>query len=114
MRIIPSEISNSTRSLAERSVFTALKAIPDDRSVALHTVHLPRHHKKRVGEIDFVVIMPDILLFIEVKVVGSTSTTESGITVHPAARTAPRRAPLRRPAGVCTSSSGRSAPWSAI
>ncbi|MEU0930642.1 NERD domain-containing protein [Streptomyces malaysiensis] len=67
MRIIPSEISNSTRSLAERSVFTALKAIPDDRSVALHTVHLPRHHKKRVGEIDFVVIMPDILLFIEVK-----------------------------------------------
>ncbi|WP_413102516.1 NERD domain-containing protein [Streptomyces sp. Inha503] len=67
MRIIPSEISNSTRSQAERSVFAALKAIPDDESVALHTVHLPRHHKKRVGEIDFVVITPDILLFIEVK-----------------------------------------------
>lgn len=67
MRIIPSEISSSTRSQAERSVFAALKAIPDDESVALHTVHLPRHHKKRVGEIDFVVIMPDILLFIEVK-----------------------------------------------
>ncbi|GAA1177216.1 hypothetical protein GCM10009654_38130 [Streptomyces hebeiensis] len=67
MRIIPSEISNNTRSQAERSVFTALKAIPDDESVALHSVHLPRHHRKRVGEIDFVVIMPDILLFIEVK-----------------------------------------------
>ncbi|WP_116212672.1 NERD domain-containing protein [Streptomyces olivoreticuli] len=67
MRIIPSEISSSTRSRAERSVFAALKAIPDDQSVALHTVHLPQHHKKRVGEIDFVVIMPDILLFIEVK-----------------------------------------------
>ncbi|MGW0824191.1 NERD domain-containing protein [Streptomyces sp. NPDC002845] len=67
MRIIPSEISSSTRSQAERSVFAALKAIPDDQSVALHTVHLPKHHKKRVGEIDFVVIMPDILLFIEVK-----------------------------------------------
>lgn len=67
MRIIPSEISSSTRSRAERSVFAALKAIPDDQSVALHTVHLPRHDKKRVGEIDFVVIMPDILLFIEVK-----------------------------------------------
>ncbi|AQW52348.1 NERD domain-containing protein [Streptomyces violaceusniger] len=67
MRIIPSEISNSTRSQAERSVFAALKAIPDDESVALHTVHLPRHHRKRVGEIDFVVITPDILLFIEVK-----------------------------------------------
>ncbi len=67
MRIIPSEVSSSTKSRAERSVFEALKAIPDDRSVALHTVHLPRHHKKRVGEIDFVVIMPEILLFIEVK-----------------------------------------------
>lgn len=67
MRIIPSEISGSTRSRAERDVFAALKAIPDEQSVALHTVHLPKHHKKRVGEIDFVVIMPDILLFIEVK-----------------------------------------------
>ncbi|MGW6235579.1 NERD domain-containing protein [Streptomyces sp. NPDC055094] len=67
MRIIPSEISSSTRSQAERSVFAALKAIPDDQSVALHSVHLPRHHRKRVGEIDFVVIMPDIMLFIEVK-----------------------------------------------
>ncbi|WP_326811542.1 NERD domain-containing protein [Streptomyces scopuliridis] len=67
MRIIPSEISNSTRSQAERSVFAALKAIPDDQSVALHSVHLPQHRRKRVGEIDFVVITPDILLFIEVK-----------------------------------------------
>ncbi|MFI8080618.1 NERD domain-containing protein [Kitasatospora sp. NPDC086009] len=67
MRIIPSEISNSTRSRAERSVFSALKAIPDARSVALHSVHLPRHARKRVGEIDFVVIMPELLLFIEVK-----------------------------------------------
>ncbi|KIF75151.1 hypothetical protein QR77_16935 [Streptomyces sp. 150FB] len=67
MRIIPSEISSSTKSQAERSVFAALKAIPDDRSIALHTVHLPQHHRKRVGEIDFVVIMPDVLLFIEVK-----------------------------------------------
>lgn len=67
MRIIPSEISSSTKSPGERSVFAALKAIPDDQSVALHSVHLPQHHKKRVGEIDFVVIMPDMLLFIEVK-----------------------------------------------
>ncbi|MFD9812950.1 NERD domain-containing protein [Streptomyces sp. NPDC059080] len=67
MRIIPSEISSSTRSRAERSVFAALKAIPDHQSVALHSVHLGRHRTKRVGEIDFVVITPDILLFIEVK-----------------------------------------------
>ncbi|MFE2855162.1 NERD domain-containing protein [Streptomyces lavendulae] len=67
MRVIPSEISNSTGSQAERSVFAALKEIPDAQSVALHSVHLPRHRTKRVGEIDFVVITPDILLFIEVK-----------------------------------------------
>ncbi|UED85480.1 nuclease-related domain-containing DEAD/DEAH box helicase [Streptomyces profundus] len=67
MRIIPSEISSSTKSRAERSVFTALKEMPDTRSVALHAVHLPKHERKRVGEIDFVVIMPDLLLFIEVK-----------------------------------------------
>ncbi|MFJ8928617.1 NERD domain-containing protein [Streptomyces sp. NPDC102364] len=67
MRIIPSEISSSTRSNAERSVFKALKAIPDDESVALHTIHLPKHRKQRLGEIDFIVIMPGLLLFIEVK-----------------------------------------------
>lgn len=67
MRIIPSEISSSTRSRAERSVFAALKAMPDHQSVALHSVHLGRHRTKRVGEIDFVVITPGILLFIEVK-----------------------------------------------
>ncbi|MFE7037936.1 NERD domain-containing protein [Streptomyces atratus] len=67
MRIVPSEISSKTRSVAERSVFAALKAIPDKESVALHSVHLPAHHYKRVGEIDFVVITPQLILFIEVK-----------------------------------------------
>ncbi|MEV7166052.1 NERD domain-containing protein [Streptomyces microflavus] len=67
MRIVPSEISSRTRSAAERSVFAALKAIPDKESVALHSVHLPAHRYKRVGEIDFVVITPDLILFIEVK-----------------------------------------------
>lgn len=67
MRIVPSEISSKTRSVAERSVFAALKAIPDKESVALHSVHLPAHRYKRVGEIDFVVITPQLILFIEVK-----------------------------------------------
>ncbi|MBN9747329.1 hypothetical protein DMP23_40605 [Amycolatopsis sp. A1MSW2902] len=67
MRIIPSEVSSITKSQGERSVFAALKEIPNQESVALHSVHLGRHRWKRVGEIDFVVITPDILLFIEVK-----------------------------------------------
>lgn len=67
MRVIPSEIASSTKSNAERSVFAALAEIPDDQSVALHTVHLPKHHKKRVGEVDFILITSEMLLFIEVK-----------------------------------------------
>ncbi|MET8798650.1 NERD domain-containing protein [Nocardia sp. NPDC004568] len=76
MRVIPSEITSRSVSAAERSVFKALKDIADEKSVALHSVHLPRHQKKRVGEIDFVVIMPDLLLFIEVK--GGRVRTEDG------------------------------------
>ncbi|NGO68658.1 nuclease-related domain-containing DEAD/DEAH box helicase [Streptomyces boncukensis] len=67
MRIIPSEISSTTDSRAERGVFAALKSITDNESVALHSVHLPEHDRKRVGELDFVVIRPDMLLYIEVK-----------------------------------------------
>ncbi|MFF9900335.1 NERD domain-containing protein [Streptomyces longispororuber] len=67
MRIIPSEVPNGKGSRAERSVFAALKAIPDDESVALYSVHLPTHDYKRVGEIDFVVITPQLILYIEVK-----------------------------------------------
>ncbi|MEU1304552.1 nuclease-related domain-containing DEAD/DEAH box helicase [Streptomyces shenzhenensis] len=67
MRIIPSEISSSTTSTAERSVFEALKRLPDSMGVALHSVHLPEHRYKRVGEIDFVLITAELLLFLEVK-----------------------------------------------
>ncbi|WP_049568167.1 nuclease-related domain-containing DEAD/DEAH box helicase [Streptomyces sp. SBT349] len=99
MRIIPSEISGSTESQAERSVFSALKAIPDAQSVALHTVHLPRHHKKRVGEIDFVVIMPDILLFIEVK--GGRVVQRDGTWYYgpPGRETGPKESPFVQASG---------------
>ncbi|GAU67833.1 hypothetical protein SSP35_05_04000 [Streptomyces sp. NBRC 110611] len=99
MRIIPSEISNNTKSPAERSVFAALKAIPDDQSIALHSVHLPRHHKKRVGEIDFVVIMPDILLFIEVKG-GEVHHRDGGWYYGPLGREAgPKESPFAQASG---------------
>ncbi|WP_046724310.1 nuclease-related domain-containing DEAD/DEAH box helicase [Streptomyces xiamenensis] len=99
MRIIPSEVSSSTRSQAERSVFEALKAIPDDLSVALHTVHLPQHHKKRVGEIDFVVIMPEILLFIEVKG-GRVVHRDGGWYYGPIGReTGPKESPFVQASG---------------
>ncbi|MFI5981579.1 NERD domain-containing protein [Streptomyces sp. NPDC051555] len=99
MRIIPSEISSSTRSRAERSVFTALKSLPDRQGVALHSVHLGRHGTKRVGEIDFVVITPGILLFIEVK--GGRVVQEDGKWYYgPAGREdGPRESPFTQASG---------------
>jgi hypothetical protein len=67
VRIIPDEISVHVRSVAERRVFAALKALSDDAGVALHSVNLPDHAYKRLGEIDFVVVTPDVMLVIEVK-----------------------------------------------
>ncbi|WP_020138943.1 nuclease-related domain-containing DEAD/DEAH box helicase [Streptomyces sp. 351MFTsu5.1] len=99
MRIIPSEVSSSTRSRAERSVFAALKAIPDEQSVALHSVHLPQHRWKRVGEIDFVVIMPDLLLFIEVKG-GHVHHRDAGWYYGPPGReTGPKESPFAQASG---------------
>ncbi|MEU8039485.1 NERD domain-containing protein [Streptosporangium sp. NPDC049078] len=67
MRIIPNEISVNVKSTAERRVFAQLKALPDHNGVALHSVNLPEHAYKRLGEVDFVIITPDVLLIVEVK-----------------------------------------------
>jgi len=99
MRIIPSEVSSTTKSQAERSVFAALKAIPDEQSVALHSVHLPQHRRKRVGEIDFVVILPDLLLFIEVKG-GHVHHRDEGWYYGPPGREAgPKESPFAQASG---------------
>ncbi len=67
MRVIPDEISVDVRSTAERRVHAALKALPDNECVAFHSVNLPEHSRKRLGEIDFLLITPEMLLTIEVK-----------------------------------------------
>lgn len=67
MRVIPNEIFPSVRSRAERQVHAALKSLPDDKCVAFHSVNLPDHEYKRLGEIDFLLVTPEMLLSIEVK-----------------------------------------------
>jgi len=67
VRITPNVITRSNVSLAERRVFGALAGLPDSEGVALHSVNLPEHDYKRMGELDFVVVTPDVLLAIEVK-----------------------------------------------
>ncbi|MET8986968.1 nuclease-related domain-containing protein [Nonomuraea wenchangensis] len=67
MRVIPDEISVHVKSTAERRVFAQLKLLTDGNSVGLHSVNLPEHAYKRLGEIDFVIVTPDVLLVVEVK-----------------------------------------------
>ncbi len=68
MKLIPSLISPETKSAAERQVFTLLgEADVGPHAVALHSLNLPSHIYKRMGEIDFVVLTADCLLVCEVK-----------------------------------------------
>lgn len=68
MKLIPSVIADSTTSDAERRVF-GLLACTDlgPGAVSLHSLNLPSHAYKRMGEIDFVVLAPAGLLVVEVK-----------------------------------------------
>jgi hypothetical protein len=68
MKLIPSQISPATKSGAERKIFGLLERIDlGPHAVALHSLNLPSHVYKRMGEIDFVVLTPECLLVCEVK-----------------------------------------------
>ena len=70
MKMIPSQ-PYETDSMAELCVFDQLRSAfnrPDQNAwFALHSLNLPRHEKKRFGEIDFIVCGPGGLYVIEVK-----------------------------------------------
>lgn len=68
MRLIPPlEFINPKNSRAERRVAELLDKIPNDDAVAYHSVHLPEHETKRMGEADFVVLWKGAVVVIEVK-----------------------------------------------
>lgn len=68
MRMIPSRIMSSTQSNAERHLFEQFSALQwGAASVCLHSLDLPDHEYKAMGEIDFIVIGPRGLYVIEVK-----------------------------------------------
>jgi hypothetical protein len=68
MKLIPSQISPATQSAAERKIFGLLERVDlGPHAVALHSLNLPSHVYKRMGEIDFVVLTPECLLVCEVK-----------------------------------------------
>lgn len=68
MRMIPYEISQNTISNAEHRLFEAFrKTEMPDGYVCLHSVDLPDHQYKVLGELDFVIVSPRGLFAIEVK-----------------------------------------------
>lgn len=67
MKMVPARPVESTSSRAELRVFDMLSRIGDEGSVALHSLRLPVHARKRSTEADFVIVGPLGVLVLEVK-----------------------------------------------
>lgn len=68
MRMIPSQLMASTQSAAERRLFRQLESLKGGpNEYCLHSVNLPEHEYKVLGEIDFVILNPRGLFVLEVK-----------------------------------------------
>ena len=68
MRMIPDQVSESTKSPAERQLFARLRRVEDSNWYwGLHSFNLPEHVWKRMSEIDFVLAGPRGIYALEVK-----------------------------------------------
>ena len=103
MRMVPPIVFDSTKSPAERRVFEKLERTElDKQACALHSVNLPRHVYKKMGEIDFVVLSRSGLLVCEVKGAGSPAKTACGASrIVSVRRTSSARVPSSRPSPRC-------------
>ena len=77
MKLIP-DTPFDTNSYAERRVFNLLKECfsDDDSFISFHSFNLTSHEKKRVGEVDFLILCKYGLFVLEVK--GGVITQEAG------------------------------------
>jgi len=67
LKMIPAEIGQDTKTTSsERRVFAALEKSGID-GVALHSLNLPTHGYKASSELDFVLLLADMVLAVEVK-----------------------------------------------
>jgi hypothetical protein len=64
--MLPSELGEEEITTSERRVFEALRD-GETAGTALHSLNLPDHQYKLTAELDFVVILDDLLLAVEVK-----------------------------------------------
>ena len=69
MRMLPPAVPPSTLH-GERRVFSALKDLDEPGGTALHSLFLPEHDYKVVSEADFVLVLDDIVMVVEVKAAG--------------------------------------------
>ena len=78
-KMIPSYITEDVKSNAEKKVFRMFEEAPGtDSWIVLHSLSLPRHEKLIIGEIDFLVIAPNLGIYaLEVK--GGRISTSDGI-----------------------------------
>ena len=79
-RMIPPTISALTRSPGEREVFERFRSDPETKDwVVLHSLDLAEHRRQIAGEIDFVVLIPNLgVLCLEVKAHKSVKREEDG------------------------------------
>lgn len=78
MKVLPRVLLGQTITASESHVRRLLhSAFSSEEGVAFHSLSLPNHQYKRLGEADFVLVRPDALLVLEVK--GGNISVENGI-----------------------------------
>lgn len=100
-RMIPPVIGLEVPSAGEREVFVRLRDDPGTASwVVLHSVGLARHESQVAGEVDFVVVIPNVgVLCLEVKGCGTTALRRvDGVWFYGQNDRGDRRGPFRQAA----------------
>ena len=68
-RMVPPYLSNKVKSVGEKQLFERIRKAPGtEKWVVLHSLFLTRHVKRLYGEIDFLILAPELGVFVlEVK-----------------------------------------------
>lgn len=77
--MIPSELGSDSTTSSERRVFDALAASTFS-GTALHSLNLPTHEYKLTSELDFVLVLDELVLVIEVK--GAQVSCNNGLWTY--------------------------------
>ena len=78
-KLIPENISEETASSAERYLFDVIKRMEDtDEWTVLHSLNIAKHTTQRLGEADFVILIPSEGIFI-LEIKGGIISVEDGI-----------------------------------